>query len=240
LVVDDEVEMRAAVVRGLRAEGMDVVAAGDGPSALDAALTVTFDVIVLEIALPGLSGYQVLERLRAEGVDTPVVVISAKGSETDQAEGFNMGADSYLVKPFSPLVLLAQVRALLRRREAHLGEGPRRLRVGDLVLDPAARTATWRGRSVAFSLREYALLHALASQSSTVVSKTQLLRLVWGGEHAATPNAVEVYIAYLRRKFDEIGAPKVISTVHSHGYRLNPPGEPPAAGTAGRFSAEAV
>jgi DNA-binding response OmpR family regulator len=225
LVVDDEVEERAVLARGLRAEGIDVVAAGNGPSALDAALNLTFDVIVLDIDLPGLSGYQVLQRLRAEGVDTPVVLISAKGSETDQAEGFNMGADGYLVKPFSLLVLLAQVRALLRRREAHLGDGPRRLRVGDLVLDPTARTATQKGRSVAFSHREYALLHALASQPNTVVSKAELLRLAWGGEHAATPNAVEVYITYLRRKLDEIGAPEVISTVHGRGYRLNPPSE---------------
>jgi DNA-binding response OmpR family regulator len=240
LVVDDEVEMRTAVARGLRAEGMDVVAAADGPSGLHAVLTVTFDVIVLDFILPGLSGYEVLERLRAEGVDTPVVVISAKGSETDQAEGFNMGADGYLVKPFSLLVLLAQVRALLRRREAHLGDGPRPLRVGDLVLDPATRTATWKGHSVAFSPREYALLHALASRPSTVVSKTELLRLAWGGEHAATPNAVEVYITYLRRKLDEVGAPEVIRTVHGCGYQLNPPFEPPAAGSTDRFSAEAV
>src|SRR5687767_3215992 len=118
LVVDDELGVRRALQRGLAAEGMDVVVAGDGPSALNIALTGTFDVILLDIMLPGLSGYRVLQRLRAEGVRTPVLLVSAKDGEIDQADGLDLGADGYLIKPFSFVVLVAQVRAMLRRSAA--------------------------------------------------------------------------------------------------------------------------
>src|SRR5215218_10948446 len=136
LVVDDEPGVRTAVARGLTAEGMQVVAVGDGPSALEAGLTGSFDAILLDIMLPGLSGYRVLERLRAAGVDTPVLLVSAKDGEVDQADGLDLGADGYLVKPFSFVVLVAQVRAMLRRREGSRGQ--RRVRLGALVVDPVA------------------------------------------------------------------------------------------------------
>src|SRR5213592_3161942 len=136
LVVDDELGVRRALQRGLGAEGMDVVTAADGPSALAIARTGAFDVILLDIMLPGLSGYRVLERLRAEGIRTPVLLVSAKDVEVDQADGLDLGADGYLVKPFSFVVLVAQVRALLRRSAADVSA--RRLRVGELVVDRAA------------------------------------------------------------------------------------------------------
>src|SRR5437899_4302043 len=132
LVVDDEPGVRTALDRGLTAEGLDVVTASDGPTALRAALTGSFDLILLDIIIPGLSGYRVLQQLRAEGVDTPVLLISAKDGEVDQADGLDLGADGYLVKPFSFMVLVAQVRALLRRREAERGGPGRRLRRGEL------------------------------------------------------------------------------------------------------------
>jgi DNA-binding response OmpR family regulator len=216
LVVDDELGVRRALQRGLTAEGMDVVVAADGPSALEIARTGAYDVIVLDIMLPGLSGYRVLQRLRAEGVRTPVLLLSAKDGEVDQADGLDLGADGYLVKPFSFMVLVAQVRAMLRRSAAAGAE--RRLRVGDLVIDRAAREVRFAGEVVGLSPREFAVLDALASRAGSVVTKDELLRMVWGDEQAATRNAVEVYVGYLRRKLDLAGAGGIVRTVRGHGY----------------------
>lgn len=216
LVVDDEPGMRRALQRGLTAEGMEVVTASDGPSGLRAALSGTFDVVILDIMLPGLSGYRVLQRLRAAGVNTPVLMVSAKDGEYDQADGLELGADGYLVKPFSFVVLVAQLRALLRR-----GDTVSRLTIGDLVVDRAARVVTWAGTVVELSPREYALLTELTRRAGTVVSKDELLGAVWGDEQAATRNAVEVYVGYLRRKLDAVGAGHVLRTVRGHGYLVD-------------------
>ncbi len=216
LVADDEPGVRRALERGLRAEGMQVVTASDGPSALRAALTGSFDAVLLDIMMPGLSGYRVLERLRAAGLGTPVLLVSAKDGEIDQADGLDLGADGYLVKPFSFVVLVAQLRAVLRR-----GVQSRRdavLTLGELVIDSARRRVTWSSRAVPLSPREFAVLLALARQAGTVLSKDELLRAVWGDEQAASRNAVEVYIGYLRRKLDAMGAGDVLRTVRGHGY----------------------
>jgi DNA-binding response OmpR family regulator len=218
LVVDDEPGIRTAVARGLAAEGMEVEAVGDGNSALQAGLTGRFDVIVLDIILPGLSGYRVLERLRAAGVDTPVLLLSAKDGEFDQADGLDLGADGYLVKPFAFVVLVAQLKALLRRRDAALGRTGQRVRLGALIVDPVARSVSWDGEAIELSPREFGLLHALASRPDTAVSKDDLLRLVWGDEQAATRNVVEVYVGYVRRKLDAVGAGHVLRTVRGYGY----------------------
>ena len=223
LVVDDEPGIRTALVRGLGAEGMEVEAVGDGHAALSAAVTGRFDVIVLDIILPGLSGYRVLERLRAAGVDTPVLLLSAKDGEFDQADGLDLGADGYLVKPFAFVVLVAQLKALLRRRDAVLGRTGQRVRLGALVVDPVARAVSWDGAAVELSPREFALLHALASRPDTAVSKDDLLRLVWGDEQAATRNVVEVYVGYVRRKLDAVGAGHVLRTVRGYGYLVGSP-----------------
>ncbi|CAM3932577.1 response regulator transcription factor [Kibdelosporangium persicum] len=216
LVVDDEPGVRRALQRGLTAEGMDVVVAADGPSALQVARTGSFDAILLDIMLPGLSGYRVLQALRAEGVRTPVLLVSAKDGEIDQADGLDLGADGYLVKPFSFVVLVAQVRALLRRGAVE-GTG-QRLRLGDLVVDRAARQVSMAGEPVSLSPREFAVLDVLASRAGSVVTKDELLRAVWGDEQAATRNAVEVYVGYLRRKLDAVGAGSIVRTVRGHGY----------------------
>lgn len=216
LVVDDEPGVRRALQRGLAAEGMDVVVAADGPSALQVARTGSFDAILLDIMLPGLSGYRVLQALRAEGVRTPVLLVSAKDGEIDQADGLDLGADGYLVKPFSFVVLVAQVRALLRRGAVE-GSG-QRLRLGELVVDRAARQVSMSGEPVSLSPREFAVLDVLASRAGSVVTKDELLRAVWGDEQAATRNAVEVYVGYLRRKLDAVGAGSIVRTVRGHGY----------------------
>ncbi|HET9254663.1 MAG TPA: response regulator transcription factor [Pseudonocardiaceae bacterium] len=216
LVADDEPGVRRALERGLRAEGMEVETASDGPAALRAALTGGFDAVLLDIMLPGLSGYRVLERLRAARVSTPVLLISAKDGEIDQADGLDLGADGYLVKPFSFVVLVAQLRALLRRYAETRQEAV--LTLGELAIDPAQRRVTWSSEVVPLSPREFALLLALARRAGTVMSKDELLRAAWGDAHAASRNAVEVYVGYLRRKLTAAGAGEVLQTVRGHGY----------------------
>ncbi|MBK1785680.1 response regulator transcription factor [Prauserella cavernicola] len=221
LVVDDEPGVRKALQRGLTAEGMDVVTAADGPGGLRLAQTGSFDALLLDIMLPGLSGYRVLQHLRAQGVHTPVLLISAKDGEVDQADGLDLGADGYLVKPFSFVVLVAQVRAVLRRAAAQGARGP--LRIGGLTVDRAAREVRWRDDPVALSPREFALLEVLAGRAGTVVTKDELLRAVWGDEQAATRNVVEVYVGYVRRKLDAVGAGAFVRTVRGHGYVASDP-----------------
>ena len=214
-MVDDEPGMRRALQRGLGAGGMDEGTAADGPAGLRAAKTGTFDVILLDIMLPGLSGYRVLERLRAAGVGTPVLMVSAKDGEYDQADGLELGADGYVVKPFSFIVLVAQLKAMLRR-----SDGSGRLTLGELEVDRALREVTWSGRRVELSPREYAVLVELVRRAGSVVGKDDLLRAVWGDEEAATRNAVEVYVGYLRRKLDAVGAGHLLRTVRGHGYLI--------------------
>ena len=224
LVVDDEQALRVALGRGLTAEGLAVVLAADGPSGLRAAGTGHFDVIVLDVDLPGLSGYEVVQRLRALGVDTPVVLISTRSAAADRAAGLDLGADRYLLKPFPFIVLLAQVRALLRRRTVTHGGSVHSVRLGQLCLDPVTKQARWANQPFHLSPREFQLLYELACRPDTVLSRAELLDLVWG-PGAVSPNAVEVYIGYLRRKLRTVGADHVLRTERHRGYqiRTDPP-----------------
>ncbi|MEU4754361.1 response regulator transcription factor [Micromonospora tulbaghiae] len=203
----------AALRRGLSAEGFVVDVAATGPEGLDAARHGEYDAMILDVMLPGLSGYEVVRRLRAEQRWLPVLMLSAKDGEYDQADGLDCGADDYLTKPFSYVVLLARLRALLRRG------APRRptvLTVGDLRLDPARRRVTRADAEVVLTSREYALLDYLMRRPGEVVSKTELLDHVWDASVDTAPNAVEVYVGYLRRK---IGRER-LETVRGAGYRL--------------------
>ena len=213
LVVEDEARLAAALQRGLQAEGFAVDVAGDGPSGLDLARHGEYDAMILDIMLPGLSGYRVVQALRAEKNWVPVLMLSAKDGEYDQADGLDCGADDYLTKPFSYVVLLARLRALLRRGAP---ERPNVLRVGDLMLDPARRRVTRGETEISLTAREYALLEYLMRRAGEVVSKTELLDHVWDASLETAPNAVEVYVGYLRRKLGR----DALETVRGAGYRL--------------------
>ena len=226
LVVDDEVRMAEAVARGLREEGFVVDLAHDGVEGLHRASEEPYDAVVLDILLPGLSGYRVVEALRARENWVPVLMLSAKDGEYDQADGLDCGADDYLTKPFSCIVLLARLRALLRRG-AH--ERPTVLSFGDVDLDPAERRVTVAGTEVVLTAREFALLEYLMRRPGEVVSKIELLDHVWDAAVETAPNAVEVYVGYVRRK---IGRER-LETVRGAGYRLAAlPAEPSPAGPA--------
>ncbi|CAL8979842.1 MAG: DNA-binding response regulator [Cellulomonas sp. 73-145] len=212
LVVDDERGLVRALQRGLTAEGFAVDVAYDGEHGLELATDRDYDAIVLDIMLPRRHGYDVVRELRARDVWTPVLLLSAKDGEHDVADGLDVGADDYLTKPFSFVVLVARIRALLRRPVA---ERPAVLRVGDLELDPATRSLTRGGETVALTVRELALLEYLMRHADRVVGKVELRDHVWDapGEDL---NVVEVYVGYLRRK---LGRDAVL-TVRGAGYRM--------------------
>ena len=215
LVVEDELPLGAALRRGLTAEGFLVDVATDGPTGLERARHGEYDAVVLDVMLPGMSGYNVVRTLRAEANWVPVMMLSAKDGEYDQADGLDYGADDYLTKPFSFVVLLARLRALVRR---NLPARPSVLKARDLTLDPATHEVERAGTPVALTPREYALLEYFLRHPDRVVSKIELLDNVWDAAQDTDPNAVEVYIGYLRRKVGR----DVLRTVRGAGYRLVP------------------
>jgi len=213
LVVEDELRLGAALKRGLTAEGMVVDIATDGPRGLEAARHGDYDAVVLDVMLPGMSGYDVVRTLRTEANWVPVLMLSAKDGEYDQADGLDYGADDYLTKPFSFVVLLARLRALVRRK---MPARPTILSVGDVTLDPATHEVLLAGAPIALTPREYALLEYFLRHPGRVVSKIELLDNVWDATEDTDPNAVEVYVGYLRRKVGR----GVLRTVRGSGYRL--------------------
>src|SRR5215475_15946720 len=217
LVVDDERRLAAAIRRGLQAEGFAVDVAYDGEGGLDMARQGEYDALVLDLMLPRLSGYKVCQQLRAEKNWVPILILSAKDGEYDLADGLDLGADDYLTKPFSYVVLAARLRALLRR-----GARPRpaQLRAGDLCLDPAARTVRRGEQDIELTAREFALLEYLMRRAGQVVSKAELLEHVWDPDAVADLNVVEVYAGYLRRKIDAPFRRNALQTVRGAGYRL--------------------
>jgi len=213
LLVEDEVRLAAALRRGLAAEGFVVETATDGATGLELARHGDFDAVVLDIMLPRMSGYDVVRSLRKEDNWVPVLILSAKDGEYDEADGLDCGADDYLTKPFSYVVLLARLRALLRRG---VTARPAVLEAGDLTLDPATHEVTAAGRPVALTPREFTLLEYLIRNAGRVVSKTEILDHVWDSPLDTDPNTVEVYVGYLRRKLGQA----VLQTVRGVGYRL--------------------
>jgi DNA-binding response OmpR family regulator len=217
LVVEDEVRLAHALERGLRAEGFGVDLAHDGESGLHLASSGGYDAVVLDIMLPKLSGYRVVERLRHANNWVPILLLSAKDGEYDQADGLDVGADDYLTKPFSYVVLVARLRALLRRGAP---ERPTILRAGDLELDPATHVVRRGESDISLTPREFSLLDYLLRRRGEVVSKRALLEHVWNSLDEIDPNVVEVYIGYLRRKIDTPFGRQAVQTVRGAGYRL--------------------
>jgi two-component system OmpR family response regulator len=217
LVVDDEIRLAETLRRGLSAQGFVVEVAHDGIKGLELAATGDFDVLVLDIMLPGKHGYQIVRELRERQIWTPVLMLSAKDGEYDQADAFDLGADDYLTKPFSFVILIARLRALIRRGAP---QRPAILTAGSLTLDPARRSVSRAGRELSLTPREFGVLEYLLRHKGDVVTKFDILRSVWDSNYEGSDNVVEVYIGYLRRKIDSPFGLASIETIRGVGYRL--------------------
>ncbi len=221
LLVEDEVGLAETVRRGLTREGFVVEVVHDGEDALWAATEQEFDVVVLDIMIPLVNGYRVVEELRRREVWTPILMLSAKDGEYDQSDAFDLGADDYLTKPFSFVLLVARLRALARRGAP---ERPTVLTAGDLSLDPARHRVLRGDVELSLTPREFGLLEFLLRRKGDVVTKTEILRAVWDPAFDGDANVVEVYVRYLRKKVDVPFGRTAIRTERGTGYRLDPDG----------------
>jgi len=217
LIIEDETRLASALQRGLSNEGFTVEVAHTGTDGLHAAQESAFDALILDIMLPGLSGYKIIETLRSEENWVPILMLTAKDGEYDEADALDLGADDYLTKPFSFVVLLARIRALLRRG---VQPRPARLQVDDLVLDPAAHTVRRGEHIIDLTPREFSLLEFLMRRAGDAVSKADILHHVWDANYDGDANVVEVYVGYLRRKIDTPFDLQSLQTVRGAGYRL--------------------
>ena len=216
LVVDDETRLTDLVVRYLAESGHTAEGRYDGPSGLTAARDPRLDGVVLDVMLPGMDGIEVCRTLRAEGVDVPVILLTARGAISERVAGLDSGADDYLVKPFAMEELLARLRAISRRRPECSG----RLQVGDLVLDPGQQRA-WRGDApLELSRREFDVLRVLMENAGRVVTRLHLLDEVWDGETDLRSNAIDVHVSKVRAKVDRAFGRSTITTLRGRGYRL--------------------
>lgn len=221
LVVEDDDAVARAIKRGLAAEGFAVDVASDGAEGLWRAGEATYDAIVLDIMLPGLNGYELCARLREAGNWAPILMLTAKDGELDEAEALDIGADDFLSKPFSFVVLVAHLRALVRRGRR---ERPSVLLAGDLRLDPAGHRV-WRADTpIRLTPRQFSLLEFLIGRAGEVLSKAEILDHVWDFAFDGDPNIVEVYVRQLRRQIDEPFGRRSLQTVRLVGYRLDPDG----------------
>ncbi|QYX77469.1 response regulator transcription factor [Streptomyces akebiae] len=215
LIVEDEKRLAVSLAKGLTAEGYAVDVVHDGIDGLHRASEGSYDLVILDIMLPGMNGYRVCAALRAAGHDVPILMLTAKDGEYDEAEGLDTGADDYLTKPFSYVVLVARVKALLRRRGPSGGASPVH-EVGDLKVDTAARRVFLAEDEITLTTKEFSVLEQLVLRAGEVVSKADILEHVWDFAYDGDPNIVEVYVSALRRKLGST----LIKTVRGAGYRL--------------------
>jgi heavy metal response regulator len=217
LVVEDEEKVASFIRKGLEEEHYAVDVALDGEEGLSMAQLNPYDLLVLDLMLPLLDGYRLLQRLRSEGVGTPVLILTARDGVGDKVRGLDLGADDYLTKPFAFAELLARVRALLRRGK------PQRspvLKVADLTIDPASRRVTRGGTPIELTAKEYALLEYLMRHAGQVLTRTMISEHVWDQTFDSYTNVIDVYVNYLRKKVDQGFEPKLIHTIRGVGYSL--------------------
>jgi two-component system, OmpR family, response regulator len=229
LIVEDEPEIARAIASVLVDEGHAVDVVGDGSEALSWIEIYVYDILIVDVMLPGASGLAICRAVRRRSVDTPILILTALDGVDDRVAGLDAGADDYLVKPFAIPELLARVRALRRRGT---GRPDPLIRVGELEIDPARRSVSVAGRSVRLTKKEFALLEVLARNAGIVLSQAQLIDAVWNADFAAESNVVEVHVGSLRRKLDQRRRASVIETVRGFGYRLAADAADPAS--AGR------
>jgi two-component system response regulator MtrA len=222
LLVEDNADLADGLRYNLEREGYAVQVAADGPAGLDAARHWSPDLILLDLMLPGMSGFQVLEALRSSGHRVPVIIVSARGEEADKVRGFRLDADQYVTKPVGLLELLERVRAILRRSSFFSGgDGTAQIRFGQISIDPAARTVTLGERQIALTPKAYELMLALVRREGAVMSRIELLREVWGSAGDVQTRTVDSHMAELRRKLEENPAdPRHFLTVWKVGYRF--------------------
>jgi two-component system, OmpR family, alkaline phosphatase synthesis response regulator PhoP len=220
LLVEDNRELAAAIRYNLELEGYDVAHAADGPSGLDAARAREPDLLILDVMLPGMDGFEILERLRRDHFDAPVLMLTARGEEADKVRGFRAGADQYLTKPFGLLELIERVKLLIRRHPA--GGGLRDdYQFGDIAVDMAARSVRRSGREVSLTPKAFSLLLALIRRNGAAATRLELMQEVWGHRAAVMSRTVDAHIAELRRKLeDDPDRPRHIVTIWKVGYRL--------------------
>lgn len=222
LVVDDEEFIADAVAMALRHDGYQVSQAGTGRAALEAVVGFDPDIVVLDVMLPDIDGFEVCRQLRATGSDVPVLFLTARDSTEDTVEGLTVGGDDYLTKPFSVVELLARAKAILRRTKPLRTSSGTRLAYADLVVDTATREAWRAGTAVDLTATEFELIAYLLTNAGRVLTRAQLLDAVWSYDFGGNQNVLETYISYLRRKLDPLGAP-LIQTVRGVGYALRLP-----------------
>ena len=217
LLIEDDVTIARLLKEGLEDESYAVDVVNDGSEGYRTAAADDYDVIILDIMLPGMNGYEVCRSLRNDGNKTPILMLTARDAERDIVEGLDTGADDYLAKPFSFDVLLARIRALLRRPNGKLEEI---LQVGDLKLDPSSKKVTRASQEISLTAKEYGVLEYLMRNKGKVLSKEQIISHVWDFDADVLPNNVELFIMFLRRKIDKPFKSKLIHTVSGFGYKL--------------------
>jgi two-component system response regulator MprA len=223
LLADDDRAIRESLVRALDLEGYHVTEVTDGVSALATARREAFDVLILDVMMPGVDGLGVCRVLRAEGDQTPILMLTARVETPDRVAGLDAGADDYLPKPFELDELLARLRALLRRTSAETGAADQRtLRLGELAVDPAARRVWWQGTEITLSKTEFDLLELLVRNAGIVLDRATIYQRIWGYEFGSESKNLAVYIGYLRRKLEQAGAAELIHTVRGVGYSVRP------------------
>ena len=218
LIVEDEPRLRALVERNLRREGYEVDATGDGAEGFERARTGDYDLVLLDVMLPTMSGLEISMRLRRQSVRTPILMLTARDAVDDRVAGLDAGADDYLVKPFAFVELSARIRALLRRQGD--ADGTQTLKVEDLTLDRVRREALRAGRRIELTAREFALLEHLMRNAGRVLTRDQIISAVWSHDYDGGSNVVDTYVHYLREKIDKAPAKALIRTVRGVGYVL--------------------